>query len=59
MAANITQRNETSMMGIIQKLGVLIDEAIGFILGLAMLVFFEAAWKTIDVIDRQRKEERK
>lgn len=47
------------MMGIIRKLGVLIGDAVGFVMGLAMLVFFEAVWKAIDIIDRQRKERRK
>lgn len=47
------------MMGIIRKLGVLIGDAAGFVMGLAMLVFFEAVWKAIDIIDRQRKERRK
>lgn len=36
-----------------------IGDAAGFVMGLAMLVFFEAVWKAIDIIDRQRKERRK
>ena len=42
------------MMNMIQKIGKRFGEAVGFILGLTVLVFFEAAWKVTDIIDRWR-----
>lgn len=38
-------------MGIIRKLGGLLDEVSGLILGFVMLMLFETAWKITDLVD--------
>ncbi len=43
-------------MGIIRKLGGLLDEVSGLILGFVMLVLFETAWKITALVDWWRDE---
>lgn len=43
-------------MGIIRKLGGLLDEVSGLILGFVMLMLFETAWKITDLVGWWRDE---
>lgn len=43
-------------MGIIRKLGGLLVEVSGLILGFVMLMLFETVWKITDLIDWWRDE---